>query len=579
LLTIHYFIMHKFKILIITNRQNEAESKSIMNFLPFFIAILFAVVSPFSTPSNAQVKNPILAGFYPDPSICRVDNDYYLVNSSFSFFPGVPIFHSTDLVHWKQIGHVLDRQSQLKLTNQKISSGIYAPSIRYWNGTYYMVTTLMGSSEGGNFFVTSKNPAGPWSEPTWLKEVEGIDPSFFFDENGKAYLINNGPAPDNKPLYAGHRALWLQEFDLKTQKLIGDRKIIVNGGVDFTKKPIWIEGPHIYKNKGYYYLLAAEGGTKVDHSEVIFRSKNIWGPYEAASINPILTQRNLPADRKNPFTSAGHADMVQTPKGDWVSVFLACEPYSQDFYNTGRQTFFHPVDWSSDWPIILKSGLPIPLEAKSPLKAEKGKVSFTDYSANWKDEFDRPELQLEWNFIRTPQQKWYALKDNSLQIQARPIRISEVGNPSFIGRRLQFANSEFTISLQLEKGKEMEAGIVAFQNEKFYYKLVIQQIGGKNFLLLASALNEFEKVELKEYVPGRQVYLRMKALEDVFVCEYSMDSISWTEFGKTLDGTHLSTAISGGFVGAYFGLYAYAETPAIAAFDWATHKKLEPKNN
>ena len=567
--------MHKFTILSRTNSQKEADSKKTIDFQKFFIVLLIVFVSPFYSSITAQVKNPILPGFYSDPSICRVENDYYLVNSSFSFFPGVPIFHSIDLVHWKQIGHVLDRPSQLKLTNQKVSAGIYAPAIRYWNGTYYMVTTLMGGSDGGNFFVTAKNPAGPWSEPTWLKEVEGIDPSFFFDDNGKAYLINNGPAPDNKTLYAGHRALWLQEFDLKTQKLIGDRKIIINGGVDLTKKPIWIEGPHIFKNKGYYYLLAAEGGTKVEHSEVIFRSKDIWGPYEAASINPILTQRNLPSDRKNPFTSAGHADMVQTPKGHWVSVFLACEPYSEDFYNTGRQTFFNPVDWSSEWPVILKSGLPIPVKTTTPLKAAKGMVSFSDYSANWKDDFDTDELQLEWNFIRTPQQKWYALKDNSLLIQARPIRISEVGNPSFIGRRLQFANSEFTTSLQLEKGKEMEAGIVAFQNENFYYKLVIQQIEGKNFLILSSASNEFEKVELKGYSPGHQVYLRMKALGAEFICEYSMDNKSWTQFGKILDGKHLSTAISGGFIGAYFGLYAYANTPAIATFDWATHKKLE----
>ena len=185
----------------------------------------------------AQVKNPILPGFYPDPSICRVGTDYYLVNSSFSFFPGVPIFHSTDLVNWKQIGHILDRPSQLKLTNQWISGGIYAPAIRYHDGTFYMVTTLIGG-EGGNFFVTAKNPAGPWSEPNWIREVDGIDPSFFFDENGNAYLINNGPPPENKPLYEGHHAIWLQEFNLKTQKLVGERKILVNGGTDLAKKPL-----------------------------------------------------------------------------------------------------------------------------------------------------------------------------------------------------------------------------------------------------------------------------------------------------------------------------------------------------
>jgi xylan 1,4-beta-xylosidase len=544
-----------------------------MNFQKIFILILFVTVSANFTSVTAQVKNPILPGFYPDPSICRVGNDYYLANCSFSFFPGVPIFHSSDLVHWKQIGHILDRPSQLKLTNQWISAGIYAPSIRYSNGTFYMITTLIGG-EGGNFYVTSKNPAGPWSEPIWLKEIEGIDPSFFFDENGKAYIINNGPVPDKKPLYEGHRALWLQEFDIKTQKLVGERKMIVNGGTDLSKKPIWIEGPHIFQNKGYYYLLAAQGGTKVEHSEVIFRSKNIWGPYEPAAINPILTQFDLPSNRVNPFTCAGHADMVQTPNGEWVSIFLACQPYSGDYFNTGRQTFFNTVDWSDEWPIILKHGLPIPQETKSPLKAEKGKVTFSDYSANWKDDFDKTELKFEWNFIRTPQEKWYELKENSLIIQARPISISEVGNPSFIGRRLQFANSEFTVSLKLEKGKEMEAGIVAFQNEKFYYKLVIQQIEGKNFLTLASPTKEFSKVELKNYTSGKQVYLRMKGLEADFMCEYSLDNKTWTQFGTTLDGKYLSTTVSGGYIGAYFGLYAFAKTPAIATFDSASNKKI-----
>ena len=390
---------------------------------------LIVIMNLLSVSIHAQVKNPILPGFYPDPSICRVDNDYYLVNSSFSYFPGVPIFHSTDLVNWKQIGHILDRPTQLKLTNHGISQGIYAPAISYHEGTYYLVTTLIGN-EGGNFFVTAKNPAGPWSEPTWIRNVEGIDPSFFFDENGKAYLINNGPPPANISLYDGHRALWMQEFDVKNQQLTGERKIIVNAGTDISKKPIWIEGPHIYKRNGFYYLMAAEGGTGEAHSEVIFRSKNIWGPYEVFSGNPILTQRDLPSDRPNPLTSAGHADIVETPNGDWVAVFLACQPYSDNHYNTGRQTFFHPVDWSGEWPVILEKGKVIPEETTSPLKPEAGKISFYEYSANWKDDFEEETLKLEWNFIRTPAEKWYELKDKSLIITARPVSISEIGRAS-----------------------------------------------------------------------------------------------------------------------------------------------------
>ena len=194
---------------------------------------------------------------------------------------------------------------------------------------------------GGNFFVTAKDPKGPWSAPIWLKEIDGIDPSFFFDDNGKAYIVNNGP-PEGAPLYNGHRAIWIQEFDLAANKLIGPRKVIVNGGVDIAKKPIWIEGPHLYRIKGWYYLMCAEGGTEAGHSEVIFRSKSPWGPFEPGPNNPILTQRDLPKDRANPVTNAGHADLIEMKDGSWWAVFLASRPYSGFRYNTGRETFLLP---------------------------------------------------------------------------------------------------------------------------------------------------------------------------------------------------------------------------------------------
>ncbi len=476
-------------------------------------------------------------------------------------------------MNWKQIGHILDRPSQLKLINQGISQGIYAPAIRYHDGIFYMVTTLIGG-EGGNFFVTAKNPAGPWSEPTWLRDIEGIDPSFFFDENGKAYLINNGPPPGNVSLYSGHKALWLQEFDLKSQTLVGERKIIVNAGSDISKKPIWIEGPHIYQKNGYYFIMSAEGGTGIEHTEVIFRSKNIWGPYEVFPGNPILTQFGLAIDRPSPVTCAGHADLVETQNGDWASVFLGCQPYSGEYFNTGRQTFFHPVDWSTGWPVILEKGKVIPEETTSPLKAEAGKISFYESSANWRDDFEEVALKLEWNFIRTPAEKWYELKDKSLIIQARPVSISEVGNPSFIGRRLQFAKTHFTAALALEKDKEMEAGIVMFQNEKFYYKMVVQQVADSSFLLVSSATETIYKTPLPKYKPGNDIFLRFKSMESIVFCEYSLNNKTWIPLGITLDGKLLSTKVAGGFVGAYFGLYAWAKSTAVATFGWAEHLKV-----
>jgi alpha-N-arabinofuranosidase len=497
-----------------------------------------------------------------------------MVNSTFSYFPGVPIFHSTDLVHWQQIGHVLDRPSQLKLVKHPISAGIYAPAISYHNGTFYMVTTLIGD-EGGNFFVTAKNPEGPWSDPVWIREAEGIDPSFFFDDNGKTYLVHNGPAPAKLPLYDGHCAIWLQEFDLNLQNLVGEEKVIVNAGTDIKKKPQWIEGPHLYKRNGFYYLMAAEGGTEEGHTEVIFRSKDIWGPYEVFKGNPILTQVGLPDDRPNPVTCTGHADIVETQNGDWVAVFLGCQPYEGNRFNTGRQTFFHTVDWSGEWPIILEKGKIVPAELESPLSAESGKVTFSDYSANWHDDFEEAELKMEWNFIRTPFEKWYSIEKGKLIINARPVNLAEIGNPSFIGRRMQFMNTQFTAVLKLEKNKEMEAGIVAFQNEKFFYKMVMVQEADKSFLLVASADKEFVQTEVEKYKPGKEIYLRMKVQGNKVVCEYSLNNKTWTQAGEVLDSTILSTRVAGGFVGTYFGLYAYANSPAVAEFDWASHIRID----
>ena len=526
---------------------------------------------------NAQVKNPILPGFYPDPSICRVGNDYYLVNSTFSFFPGVTVFHSNDLVHWKQIGHVLTRPSQLNLTHQGISEGIYAPALHFNNGTFYMITTLIGG--GGNFFVTATNPAGPWSDPVWLHEIDGIDPSFFFDDNGKSYILNNGPAPDNKPSYEGHRAIYLQEFDLKTNHLTGPRKWVINGGTDLSRKPIWIEGPHLYKKNGYYYLMAAEGGTGEDHSEVIFRSKEIFGPYEGFPGNPILTQRDLPVNREHPVTSAGHADLVQTPEGNWYAVFLACQPYEANYYNNGRQTFMLPVDWSGEWPVILPKGKVVAEEFDVPGVTVSPKKTFSAYSANWKDDFNTKELGLDWLFIRTPKEKWFEIKKGSLVMQARKVEITDKGNPSFIGRRLQHINSEMTTCVELEKGKDMEAGLVAFQNEEHLFMLMLESKDGKYTLsfsapTLKGGMEVFTNSQIKGFNPKKSIYLRMKVEGKLLECFYSLNNKDWISCGKG-DAKRLSTAVAGGFVGALYGLYAHAESPAKAIFHWAAYRELK----
>lgn len=324
----------------------------------------------FQQPCEAQTQyvNPILAGFYPDPSICRVGDTFYLVNSSFSFFPGVPIFQSADLTHWTQLGHVLDRPSQLPLDGQGVSQGIFAPDLKYnpRNKTFYMITT---SLRMGNFFVKTTDPRRGWSEPVRLPQIDGIDPSFFFDKDGTAYIVHNGPVEGGAD-YEGQRAIRIMKFDTEgdsivTQGTPGGRgwHQIVRGGTHVQPRPVWIEGPHLFRRGKYYYLMCAEGGTGDGHSEVVFRAplkSDLTDPkvWEECPTNPILTQRDLydyvdggtSALPDDVVTSAGHADLVEDAKSQWWAVFLGCRAYEGPYYNTGRDTYLLPVTWKDGWP-------------------------------------------------------------------------------------------------------------------------------------------------------------------------------------------------------------------------------------
>ena len=510
-------------------------------------------------PNADQYRNPILAGFYPDPSIVRVGEDYYLVNSSFAWYPGVPIFHSRDLVHWEQIGHVLDRPEQLPLAGAGVSRGIFAPAIRFHDGRYYMITTNV--SEIGNFYVTASNPAGPWSDPVPLPEIQGIDPSFFFDDDGKAYIVHNGAAPENKPLYEGHRALYLFPFDIKTGKVSGPGKIVVNGGTDLSKKPIWIEGPHLFKRKGYYYLMAAEGGTSEQHSEVIFRSRQVDGPYESYSGNPILTQRTLPASRPDPITSTGHADLVETQNGQWWSVFLGCEPYADDFYNTGRQTFMLPVRWVHGWPVILHANKTVPRVVRRPkLPAQAGSQPMTGPFL-WTADFTGTQLPLALNTLRTPTRKWWSLDAShaALFLEPRPEDLDSRQDPSLIARRQQHAKFSSSVQVQFtEEDKPSDAGLVAFQNEthSFFIGVHLSPDGQRKVFLEKRnvAVAQVASAELPADAKG--VSLKVEGSGSTYRFYYQAGAGAWTQLGPGQDGTILSTKKAGGFVGTYIGMFA-----------------------
>ncbi|MEO8561860.1 MAG: glycoside hydrolase family 43 protein [bacterium] len=513
--------------------------------------------------------NPVLAGFYPDPSVTRVGEDYYLVVSSFAYFPGVPIFRSRDLVSWTQIGSVLDRPSQLALDSAGISRGIFAPVIRHHAGRFYMLTTLI--DKGGTFYVTATNPAGPWSDPVWLSSVEGIDPSFFFDDDGKAYVVYNS-APIGAPLYNGHRAIWIQEFDVASGQMTGPRSMIVNGGVDLSKKPIWIEAPHILKRGGKYYLICAEGGTGYNHSEVVFRSDAATGPYVPGPSNPILTQRHLDPARPNPITTTGHADFVQTPAGDWWAVFLGTRPYGDDTYNTGRETFLLPVRWENDWPVMLSGTAVVPYLADRPaLPPQPAPAIPTSGNFRIRDEFNGPTLAPYWEMIRTPHTRWYdfTTSPGSLTLQARHAGFDVASQPSFVGRRQQHLIASASTAMRYVPTVDGDkAGLVAFQNDQYYYFLSVARIGGSTFIRLekhagaATAPDDGVVASVPVNVSAsRPVYLKIQAGGGRYDFYYGSREGDWTLLAGDADGTILSTKVAGGFVGTLLGLYAFSAAP------------------
>jgi xylan 1,4-beta-xylosidase len=536
--------------------------------IAFRVFFLTLIIHHFSAAHAQQYTNPILAGFYPDPSICRVGNDYYLVNSSFSYYPGLPIFHSKDLVSWKQVGNAMNRPEQLDLIGAGVSRGLFAPTIRYYKGSYYIVCTLV--DRGGNFVITAKDPKGPWSNPSWLKNVDGIDPSLYFDEGSdKAYIVYNSVPPDNKPLYSGHRTIRMRSFDYKNLQAGEDEKILVNGGTDISKKPVWIEGPHIYKINGWYYMLCAEGGTAYDHSEVVFRSKNADGPYESFAGNPILTQRHLDPNRRHPITSTGHADMVQTPGGKWYVVFLGCRPYEDDYYNTGRETFMAPVQWKDGWPVITEGDeevqyhypLPQPKINSNPVNPYSGNFSYRTRFGGYK-------LDPRFVFLRTVSESWWHLsgKKAFLNIRLRPETISGTGNPSFIGFRQSHLKCSARVTLFFNPATENEkAGITIFQNEHHFYYLCKSIEAGKPVIqLYKSTANEEMELLKSEPLPSAftNVSLLIVSKDSTYSFywstgfEWTMDRMKWNLLQSGVDAKFLSTKVAGGFVGSMFGMYA-----------------------
>ncbi|WP_029033804.1 glycoside hydrolase family 43 protein [Salinimicrobium terrae] len=548
-----------------------------LKFKKCFFVVLVVVGTLFPADAQNTFQNPILAGWYPDPAITSDGNgNFYMVHSTFAFYPGIPIFHSTDLVNWEQIGNVIDRPDQIDLEGFGVSRAIFAPDISYDEGIFYVTCTVVDGK--GNFVVTAKDPAGPWSDPVWLPEVIGIDPGLFFDEE-KSYIVYNSDPPNNEPLYDGHRTIRMMEFDKENLRTIGEDRILVNGGVDISTEPVWAEGPRIYKLNGYYYLMTAEGGTAVNHSEMIYRNRDIDDEFIPFEDNPILTQRHLDPNRENPITSAGHADIVQHPNGDWYGVFLAVRPYEGDYYNTGRETFMTPVKWENDWPIFDLDGEEIKYEYPLPEGVSINESLFPlNGNFQFKKDFDDSELDLHWLFLRNPKEKWYDLNERKgyLIMDTRPETVSGTSNPSFIAHRQQHLTGEAAVSMEFETENSNEkAGLIAFQNESHYYFIAKSFEDNSPVVQLFKGTEDGKELLASQKLSssGEAIEFKVEFNEDNYRFYFKTDS-GWNNLGGDLSGKYLSTKEAGGFVGNNIGMYTTSHGEASenkAVFDWFSY--------
>ena len=494
-----------------------------------------------------KAQNPILKGFYPDPSICRVGDDYYIVCSSFKYFPGVPVFHSKDLAHWEQIGHVLDRQSQLPLEGEEISRGIFAPTIRYNNGTYYMITTNI--SYGGNFLVTAKDPKGPWSEPYYLGEEEcpGIDPSLFFDDDGKCYYVGTRHNPEGVR-YNGDWEIWVQELNLDSMKLVGESMAIWKGAV---KGVIWPEGPHLYKKDGYYYLLHAEGGTGPEHAISVARSKELFKWFEGCPRNPIFTHRNLGKDY--PIIYAGHGDLVDDKDGNWYIVMLASR-HCKRHCSIGRETFLAKVIWEEGWPVInpgvgkLTSAVELPFEEVSV----PGEISWDDRLTFYSNKLDDRLVGIE-----KRDEAIYSLKENPgfLRLYTRPEKMEDKCYPSFLGVRQKDYSFKVSSGFEFDPKSDKECGgIVLVQNHPNHLAFEVTMEMGERVIRVRRCVKGENKVSASMPVGKGLTQIELKAKEQ------SMDAWivvngEYRLLEKDIDLLPYTYEEAGGFVGCTIGMY------------------------
>ncbi len=534
-------------------------------------------IAQTSKPQSAQFSNPVIPGFAPDPSIVRVDRDYYLVTSSFEYFPALPIYHSRDLVNWELIGHALSDPKVAGLSGVASSGGVQAATIRFHNGLFYVVTTRIVDDKPVSFIVTAANPKGPWSAPHVIADAVGIDPSLLFDDDGRVWYTANWLPQD--PQFPGQAEIWLQELDLASFALVGPRHPIWRGCC----QGVWTEAPHIYKKGGNYYLLVAEGGTSYEHAVSVAVAKSITGPYRNNPRNPVLTHRHLSYD--HPITGVGHADLVELPDGRWYAVALGWRLIDGRHGTLGRETFLLPVTWESEreWWKDDKQTFPVfsPASGKVELKYPVPLPGTRQVRTNrFHDDFARPELNTEWTFRRSPEQAFHSLsaKPGSLRLRLQAAALAEKAQYSFVGiRQRQF---QFAASTQLEfvPQAQEEAGLVLIQKDQAAYSLTLARRADGLTALRLSRFDAAGRTQLAEQLfAASKVLLRVTGNYLSYQFEFSSDARQWIRLGPSIDGRSLSPAVLSGFnyTGVFIGLYASSNglpTRNFADFDWFDYR-------
>ncbi|MCR4953571.1 MAG: glycoside hydrolase family 43 protein [Treponema sp.] len=528
-----------------------------------------------------KFKNPVLRGMYPDPSMCVANGKYYMVCSTFQYFPGVPLFESEDLINWKQIGHVLTRKSQLLTEKNNTGAGIYAPTIRYDNGRFYMVVTNV--SNIGNFYVYTDDIYGEWSDPI-IVEQNGIDPSLFFDDDGKVYFISNGNDSE------GRGFIQMSQIDIETGK-----KITENEPLWYGTGGRYIEAPHMYKFGEYYYLLNAEGGTEYGHMVNYARSKNIRGPFEPCPLNPVLTNRNLGGYQ---LQGAGHGDIVQAADGTWWFCHLAFRQIDRymPFHHLGRETCIEPVVWKDGWFYI---GTPVQKECVCGAQVANGynqkqgygnallevecpsEHKFAPQNFSYTKTFASLALDKDWCYLCNPTPQNYSFKKDSFELTACDLTIdTPEGSPTFIGvRQCEFEEkTECTVELfaEGENGTAVsgtdsfaQGGISVYMDPNHHYDVYVCCKDGKFYaeckITIGQARQVLKSIPLEsaratfviESGPYNYSFYIKKSASATGSAS-SETAASSTEQKVLLgqsDTRYLSSEVACGFTGVFTGLY------------------------